>query len=433
MSSENSISEYQSKSEYESESESESDYNESLSDDDVQEHDNNLQLEGKILDRYNIISELGRGSYSIVWLGFNIEDNKYYAIKVQNPKEYKDGVLENNFMKRLPPNLNIFNHLKRDFVVTQDNDKFLCSVYELHCGNLDGFLRKGNFKNGYPLNIALCMIKQLLMSVNHLHKNLNVYHCDIKTDNILLRGINNKDSNIINLYNKINFIEQYTKIKKEYCLKNNKDITKLKPKIKTKIRQSVHSDIINIINSKLDSTESKYQFNFKYIENCNVSLADFGSFLEEGEYYDEQYGTRYYRSPENILVGKTSYENDVWALGCTFYELLTGKLLFDPEKDKTYDRDFYHLKLINELCGSFSIDFLKRTNNWKKYFDKYGKLQFNKDLKHSNKLNELKEKIEAPFVDNIIILLKNMLIIEPKKRFTCQNCIDFIDTKLKIA
>ena len=75
--------------------------NNSLSDDDIIEHSENLELEGKILGKYNILSELGKGSYSIVWLGYSIENNKFYAIKIQTPFEYIDAENESKVIKIL--------------------------------------------------------------------------------------------------------------------------------------------------------------------------------------------------------------------------------------------------------------------------------------------------------------------------------------------
>jgi serine/threonine protein kinase len=148
-------------------------------------------------------------------------------------------------------------------------------------------------------------------------------------------------------------------------------------------------------------------------------LADFGSFVENGEYYDEPFGTRYYRSPENILVGKSSYPNDIWALGCTIYEIITGKILFNPDKDKNFDRDFYHLKLINELSGNFPKDFLKNTQRYKLFFDRKNQIKFNKDLNFKNKLNEL---VNYQIPNEIIDLIKKMLIIDPTKRINIKEC-----------
>jgi len=115
----------------------------SISDDDIIDHSENLNLAGCILNKYNILTELGRGMYSIVWLAFCIENKKYYAIKVQHPNEYKDGVNENAFVKLLP-NISVLNTIIHDFKEIRNNQKYLCTVYNLHCSNLDCILRKGN-------------------------------------------------------------------------------------------------------------------------------------------------------------------------------------------------------------------------------------------------------------------------------------------------
>ena len=80
-----------------------SDSSSSLSSDEKDYQDSNLQLSGKILRKYNFISELGRGSYSIVWLAYNIENNNYYAVKVQNSEDYEDGLSEINCIPTPPP------------------------------------------------------------------------------------------------------------------------------------------------------------------------------------------------------------------------------------------------------------------------------------------------------------------------------------------
>jgi cyclin-dependent kinase-like len=45
--------------------------------------------------------------------------------------------------------------------------------------------------------------------------------------------------------------------------------------------------------------------------------------------------TRWYRAPE-LLIGPTNYGPavDIWAIGCIFFELLTGNALFDGKNEQ---------------------------------------------------------------------------------------------------
>jgi serine/threonine protein kinase len=389
----------------------------SLSDDDIKDHNENLDLEGTIINNYNILCELGRGSYSIVWLAYDISTLKYVAIKVQDSCDYKAGRAENDFLKKIPKHLDYINHLITDFTENRNNKKYLCSVYQLHCCDLDFIIRKTNYKIGLPEHIVKNIILQILNALNYLHNNLNVYHGDIKTDNILLKGVSKYINNIISLYDKMNFNEIYIKTKNEYNKKLSSD-----KKFKIKLR--IHSEIYNKIKLKISELKNNYRYDIddNYINDPCVCLADFGSFIENGEYYEEAFGTRYYRSPENILIGNSSYPNDIWALGCVFYELLTGEILFNPIKCKNYSRDEYHLKSIEELCGPFDKNFLKTTKLSNKYFNSKKKLYIDYNLNYKNKLDN-KLGINHKFLP----IIKEMLKINPKDRITTIRAVEILN------
>ena len=114
---------------------------------------------------------------------------------------------------------------------------------------------------------------------------------------------------------------------------------------------------VKILEEINNSDQGILSFNDELLDTISISLSDFGTFCTEHETHTCSFGTRYYQAPEIILLGKCSYPVDIWALGCTFYELLSGELLFDPIKSSCKSRDYYHLCLINDTCGTFPYNF----------------------------------------------------------------------------
>lgn len=411
----------ESDSEYKSDSECES-----ISSDDNQDHEDNLELTGKILKNYNIICELGRGAFSIVWLAYSIVNNNFYALKVQNPNEYKDGLSEIKFVQTLSKNPPVFNNLIEYFIEEKENQKYLCSVWELHCSNIDGLIRKGDFSNGFPILIVKKIMRQLIEATKILHKKYKVFHGDIKSDNILIKGINSKDMFIINKYKEANFFDLYTKAKKNFWLNLGKDVNKIDKMDKMDkliIRQKVHSEITEKILEEYSLSDiNKHIIDDKYVNDMNISLADFGTYCEEHNFYESAFGTRYYQAPEIILMGKCKYPVDIWAIGCTFYELISGKLLFDPIKDSKYSRDYYHLSLICDTCGSFSENFIKKTKLYRDHFTKHAHLidyEFPNESRLDRKINEL--DIDSEYKSHIKRILTGTLQIDPNKRWTIDD------------
>ncbi len=395
----------------------------SESSDENLEHSENLELTANILKNYNIICELGRGAFSIVWLAYSICNNNFYALKVQNPNEFNDGLDEINFVKKLPTNPPIFNNLVEYFIEENDNKKYLCSTWELHCSNIDGIIRKGDFTNGFSLPIVKKIMKQLISAVKILHEKFKEFHGDIKSDNILIKGLNDKDKFIIRRYQEENFFEKYSNAKKAYWSGIGKDLSKIdnmSKEDKIKIRKMIHETITNkILEEYHQSDISKHSIDEKYLNEMNVSLGDFGTHCEIHNYYEDSFGTRYYQAPEIILMGKCSLPVDIWALGCTFYELLSGNLLFDPNKDSKHSRDYYHLCLINETCGDFSSGFLKKTKYYKQFFDsKYRIIDYS--VPSESRLDRKLNSLELSDNDKSAIkkILKSMLEIDPNKRIS---------------
>lgn len=400
----------------------------STSSDEIDYQESNLNLYGKVVANYNIIIELGRGTYSIVWLAYNINDEKYYAIKVQHPDDFRDGLEEVKMMKRLPKKVNVFNHLHENFIHTVKVDekrkkRYLCSVYELHCGNLDCFIRKGYYRKGFDVDKVKEMFRQLMIGLDVLHSKIRVFHGDIKPDNILLKGYNKRDLELIRLYNDFNFKKKFEEHKEKYW--ESKDMSQYKEDdikiINNKIRGIVHQYCTQFILVKDIDSELRYDFDDKYLDNLEVKISDFGDFCDEDEEFDEDFGTRYYRAPEVILQGECDFKVDIWAAGCVLFELLTGNILFEPDKDEKRSRDYNHLLLMCNYSGKFKKKYLKKTKHYKKFFTKNG------DFRHDNICSEelievlMENGVEDDDILDLVDLMKNIFVLDPNKRFDAKK------------
>jgi serine/threonine-protein kinase SRPK3 len=380
-------------------------------------NDFNLDLTGDIINNYNIISLIGKGSYAKVWLGYNIGDGNYYALKIQNPNNMDEGKDEINVLKKISSNDKYINRLVEYFVETRfiedEPTNFMCSVYELCCGNLDGLSRKGKYKKGYPEHIVKNIFKQTLEALYTVHYKLNGFHGDIKPDNILIRGINNKDKKYISMYNKHNFSEVYNKTKKEYMVTKNKK--KLEPEMKVRIRKKIHSALIDMMD---ENEESPFLCDDVYIENPHIKLTDFGFYCHKDQFFHEPFGTRYYMAPEIIVMSDCSEKVDIWALGCMLFELMTGEILFDPHSDEHGSTDYHHLEMIINLCGEFN-NLFQSGKFYKKFFknNKLPDMIYNDDFKTSmyDKINKrlMKHSINNP---NLVKIIEIMLQANPDKR-----------------
>ena len=76
--------------------------------------------------------------------------------------------------------------------------------------------------------------------------------------------------------------------------------------------------------------------------------------------------SRFYRAPEIILGMPYDYGVDMWSIGCTLYELYTGKILF------TGDSNNQMLKAIMEIRGRVTPKLYKRGQLSGVHFDDMG-------------------------------------------------------------
>ncbi|XP_017786175.1 PREDICTED: serine/threonine-protein kinase minibrain isoform X3 [Nicrophorus vespilloides] len=165
-------------------------YNDGYDDDN---HDYIVKNGEKFLDRYEIDSLIGKGSFGQVVKAFDHEEQTQVAIKIiKNKKPFlNQAQIEVKLLEMMNRadaenkyyiGNNYIVKLKRHFMWRNH----LCLVFELLSYNLYDLLRNTNFR-GVSLNLTRKFAQQLCTALLFLSTpELNIIHCDLKPENILL-------------------------------------------------------------------------------------------------------------------------------------------------------------------------------------------------------------------------------------------------------
>lgn len=92
-------------------------------------------------------------------------------------------------------------------------------------------------------------------------------------------------------------------------------------------------------------------------------MCDFGSASIDESDITPYLVSRFYRAPEIIIGNKWNAKIDVWAAGCTLFELFTGKILFPGKTNNQM------LKLMMDCLGKFPNKIIRNGQFFEKHFD----------------------------------------------------------------
>lgn len=319
-----------------------------------------------ISDRYELVQELGNGSFGSVTLAkakFNINMISGYQntlmdqrlipnVSEENFYNKENGVVAIKTMMTRLPTLNDYTRVREiKFILAMPAHKHLVQIYELFIDNAQYQLHivmecleqnlyqlmRQRKRNVFSLPTLKSILSQILAGIRHIHQH-NFFHRDIKPENILISPAN----------------RYYSK----------------------SWLQEGH-----------------------FRENYVVKIADYGlaRHVTNKNPYTAYVSTRWYRSPE-ILLRQSSYARpvDVWAFGCVALEVATFRPLFpgSDEMDQIW-------KILEVLGTPFITSEMKNTG----YTPHGGIWQHAPSL--AARLN-----LKFPYVEgvNIEVLLSNPLL-----------------------
>ncbi|KAJ5928076.1 serine-threonine protein kinase [Penicillium verhagenii] len=332
---------------------------------------------GEVLnDRYEIIKELGSGQYSTVWLARDrSRHGSYSAIKILREESGQNDTFELEILKRLSegnPDHTGYQHitcLLDHFIYS----RHLCLVLEPTAESLKDFCLFFEAAKIPPV-ILKRITKQLLAALDYAH-SLGIIHTDIKQDNIMMK-IRNES-----------VIEEHLQ---------NPD------------------DSLGELNFENRDAMSEVQ----------VVLGDWGTASWESRHLSENIQPVLLRAPEVLLQAPWGKEVDIWNLGALLPELLDTVRMYSGRAIVT-GGDYqikHHIEEIDALFGPFPSHLLKEGN------PEVIQRLFNEDLQIRDPiecppaiLDRWIECLDGEEKQNFLLLLRAMMVIDPKNRMTAQS------------
>jgi serine/threonine protein kinase len=445
----------------------------------------------KTNDRYVLIKSLGSGSYATVWMCYKYNEKKLFALKIFTETEQKVAKYESNLYQKLK-NMQIRNIINTYGSFVYEDKMCVVielTIGSLHDVINYGRTKDGrDFKTGFDVQFVTKILQSVLIALKDIHSNRYI-HADIKPENILLCGETEYTKNLIielskkktidhvsvylkntiskkvdsdtnnrnshnrhnscnshsscNSYNssisqKIGTSDSFASVPPDCLEISDNDTLEYNDDNGDKYVNSDETDNSDYNNSSSDP-DSHDSLNNEdndniiidniYIDNPQVKVSDLGSFVAL-EANKKSFGveTRYYKPPESLVVSGYDTSCDIWALGCTIYELCTSVIMFNPE---LYNADPYRCTLhqISETFGAIPDSLIEKSQ--------IKDVLFTPDhvLKGSNKYNGAlndKKRIDVYFklaVGDTVIkymlcsLMLDMLEMDPTKRLTASDAL----------
>eukprot|EP00667_Euglena_gracilis_P009881 EG_transcript_10045 len=278
-------------------------------------------------ENYKVRGALGAGTFAKVYEVTHKDEVKPYACKVMAPlqsylQHTSDAKKEAELMEKLTK-LDATGEAGivrfKEVFITKDprrHKEWYCLVMEKLDLSLFDFIR-ANGEAGLEIRTLQKVAQQILITTAFLHKH-HLTHTDLKHKNVLLT---NTDHWIIT--DSRNFPKQVQK--------------------------------------RMGEPGGPRVHRYLHLKNPMVKIIDFANLTHTMDPHIHPIHVKQWRAPEVHLedAGVWEESSDMWCLGCLFYFLYTGVLLFNTQENE------YHLAMMEKALGPIPDAMIRASKRYK--------------------------------------------------------------------
>ncbi|KAB8222409.1 kinase-like domain-containing protein [Aspergillus novoparasiticus] len=284
-----------------------------------------------IASRYQVVSKLGYGTSSTVWLCRDLQSNDFVTLKVctrgQRP-EHEISVSKHLENSNSHPGKSLVRLVLDSFEITGPYGKHVCLTYQPLGMSFTEF-RNSLPDNKFSKDLTQRSIQLVLIALAFLHDNY-VVHTDISSNNILQGNMNSK------------------------------------------ILSQVEEDELNRPSPR-KALDDRYIYYSRPMPVC-ASLpvvSDLGEARIGKQKHRGDIMPGIYRAPEVILDMDWDCKVDIWSTGAMVWDFVQDSHLFFAKRNGRLD-DEQHLAEMVSLMGPPPPEFLRRSQKCRQFWDEQG-------------------------------------------------------------
>ncbi|KAH7014406.1 kinase-like protein [Microdochium trichocladiopsis] len=338
---------------------------------------------GEVLgERYQVITKLGWGTTSTVWLGHDLCDDRYVTLKVHAYPMLSTHELEINkhidTVKAEHGGRNIIRMIRHKFDL--QGTLGIHQVFVFPPLGVSLYLLQealpSETKTFIPRSFAMAL-QRVLAALNFLHEYANITHTDVHSGN-LLAGVADESK-----------LEAFV----------TREITR------PSARKIVDGATIHSSQCMIHDVGPLYL--------CDMGEARIG---------DEHTGKVMplpHRAPEVILDMPWGHAIDMWSVGLLAWDLLQPKgLLQIYDMDDLENNDDHHLANLTALLGPPPSDFLQKSPRANKFWDNQGNWIGTVPIPEERTLESLETMLQGEEREQFLDLIRGLLCWRPEERLS---------------